>query len=153
MRSVRGIGGLLAVGAPALLAAMAGVGCGGDRASGQGLPDRPEPVASVVGDGLLLPGDQRVPGARVGCPRRFPPGPLDEPRPRADALYARDSSSVGAPSGRDNGHHDRLNMTALAEKPLTHSDIPARGSRVGEVRRACDVERHPRPRFVHPTDG
>ncbi len=63
MRSVRGIGGLLAIGAPALLAAMAAVGCSSDQASGQELPDRPEPVASVVGDGLLLPGDQRVPGA------------------------------------------------------------------------------------------
>jgi len=75
MRSVRGIGGLLAIGAPAFLAAMAGVGCGGDRASGQGLPDRPEPVASVVGDGLLLPGDQTVPGAR-GVPTTVSTRPI-----------------------------------------------------------------------------
>ena len=117
MRSVRGIRGLLAIGAPALLAAMAGVGCSGDRASGQGLPDRPEPVASVVGDGPLLPGDQRVPGAPRGGHDGFHQAHWTNLVPRADALYARDSSSVGAPRGRDNGHHDRLNMTASRRSP------------------------------------
>jgi len=62
MRSVRGIRGVLAIGAPALLAAMVGVGCRGDQAAGQELPDRPEPVATVAGDGLLLPGDRTLPG-------------------------------------------------------------------------------------------
>ena len=62
MRSVRGIRGVLAIGAPALLAAMAGVGCHSDQASGQQLPARAEPAATVTGDPLLLPGDQRLPG-------------------------------------------------------------------------------------------
>lgn len=61
MRSVRGIRGLLAIGAPALLAAVVGAGCRGDQASGQELPNRPEPVAAVVDDGLL-PGDRKLPG-------------------------------------------------------------------------------------------
>ena len=62
MRSVRGIGGVLALAAPAVLVAVLGVGCGGHQASGQELPESPEPVATIVGDGLL-PGDRRAPDA------------------------------------------------------------------------------------------
>jgi hypothetical protein len=65
MRSVRGIRGILAVVAPALLVAMVGAGCGGHEASGRHEPpDRLQPVATSVGDGLL-PGDRRAP---VGAP-------------------------------------------------------------------------------------
>ena len=64
MRSVRGIGGVLAVAAPAVLVALFGVGCGGHQASGQELPDSPEPVTTIVGDGLL-PGDRRAPDAKL----------------------------------------------------------------------------------------
>ena len=74
MRSVRGIRGVLAIGAPALLAAMVGVGCGGDQAAGQQLPNRPEPVATVVGDGAL-PGEQRLPGA-TPAPTAVPARPI-----------------------------------------------------------------------------
>jgi hypothetical protein len=63
MRSVRGIRGVLALSAPALLVAVVGVGCSGHEASSrQELPGSPQPVATIVGDGLL-PGDQRAPGA------------------------------------------------------------------------------------------
>ena len=62
MRSVRGIEGVLALVAPALLAAVFGVGCGGHQASGQERLESPEPVATVVGDGVL-PGDRRTPDA------------------------------------------------------------------------------------------
>jgi hypothetical protein len=61
MRSVWGSGGVLALSAPAVLLAVLGVGCGGHQASSQEL-ESPEPVATVVGDGLL-PGDGRAPDA------------------------------------------------------------------------------------------
>ena len=65
MRSVRGIGGVLALSAPAVLVAMLGVGCGGNQASSQELPESPQPVATiVVGEGLL-PGDRRAPDAKL----------------------------------------------------------------------------------------
>ena len=76
MRSVRGIRGVLAIGAPALLAAMVGVGCRGDQAAGQELPDRPEPVPTVVGDRPLLPGDQRLPGAPPAAAKAVPARPI-----------------------------------------------------------------------------
>ena len=63
MRSVRGIRGVLALAAPALLVAVFGVGCGGNQASSQELPESPEPVVvTIVGDGFL-PGDRRAPDA------------------------------------------------------------------------------------------
>ena len=62
MRSVQGMRGVLALAAPALLVAVLSVGCGGDQASGQELPDSPEPVATIVDD-ELLPGDRRAPDA------------------------------------------------------------------------------------------
>jgi hypothetical protein len=75
MPSVRGMRGVLAIGAPALLAAMVGVGCRGHQASGQELPDRPEPVATVVGDGLL-PGDRKLPGAAPTVTTAVPSMPI-----------------------------------------------------------------------------
>jgi hypothetical protein len=83
MRSVRGIRSVLAVAAPALLAAVVGVGCGGHEASGrQEPPDRPQPVATVVGDGLL-PGDRRAPaGAPTVTTATQPPiGKTSSPVP------------------------------------------------------------------------
>ena len=65
MQSVRGMRGVLALAAPAVLVAVLGVGCGGQQASGQELPESPEPVATIVGDGLLLPGDRRAPDAKL----------------------------------------------------------------------------------------
>jgi hypothetical protein len=63
MRSVRGIRGVLAIGAPALLAAMMGAGCRSDQAVGQQPPPaRTEPMVTVVDVDRLLPGDQRLPG-------------------------------------------------------------------------------------------
>ena len=62
MRSVRGMRGVLALAAPAVLVAVLGVGCGGEQASGEELPESPEPVATIVSD-RLLPGDQRAPDA------------------------------------------------------------------------------------------
>ena len=64
MRSVRGMWGVRSLAVPAVLLALLGVGCGGHQASGQGLPESPEPVATVVGDGFL-PGDQRAPDAKL----------------------------------------------------------------------------------------
>jgi len=62
MQSVRRIRNVLAISAAAFLAVVVGVGCGGDQASsGQESPDRPQPVATIIGDGLV-PGDQRAPG-------------------------------------------------------------------------------------------
>jgi hypothetical protein len=61
MRSVRGIGGVLAIGAPALLAAMVGVGCRGHEAAVQEVPGHAQPVGTVVED-APVPGDQRLPG-------------------------------------------------------------------------------------------
>ena len=95
MRSVRGIGGVLALAAPALLVAMFGVGCGGNQASGQERPESPEPVVvAIVGDGLL-PGDRRAPDAKLAVttttrpigrssspvPARTPPSPTRTPGP------------------------------------------------------------------------
>ena len=74
MRSVRGIRGVLAIGVPALLAAMVGVGCRSDQASGQQLQVRADPVGSVVEDGPL-PGDQRLPGGTT-APTAVPPRPI-----------------------------------------------------------------------------
>ena len=74
MRSVRGIRGVLAIGAPALLAAMVGVGCGGGQAAGQQLPNRADPAATVVEDGAL-PGEQRQPGA-TPAPTAVPARPI-----------------------------------------------------------------------------
>ena len=83
MRSVRGIRGVLAIGAPALLAAMVGVGCRSDEASGQQLPVRAAPVGTVVEDGAL-PGDQRLPAGpptvTTAVPRR-PIGKTTSPVP------------------------------------------------------------------------
>jgi len=78
MRSVRGIRGVLAIAAPALLAAMVGVGCRSDQASGQPLPARPEPVATVTGDGLL-PGDHRLPGGPPTVTTAVPGRPIGRP--------------------------------------------------------------------------
>jgi hypothetical protein len=75
MRSVRGIRGVLAIGAPALLAAVVGVGCRSDQAAGQELPARAEPVATIVGDGLL-PGDQRLPGGAPTVTTAVPHRPI-----------------------------------------------------------------------------
>ena len=77
MRSVRRIRGVLAIGTPALLAAVLGVGCRSDQAAGQELPVRTDPVATVVEDGLL-PGAQRLPG---GPPTvtTFPRRPIARP--------------------------------------------------------------------------
>jgi hypothetical protein len=61
MRSVRGIRGVVAIGAAAVLAAVVGAGCRRHEASSQELPDRAQPVATVV-DSQLLPGDRRLPG-------------------------------------------------------------------------------------------
>ena len=66
MRSVRGTGGVRSLAAPAVLVALLGVGCGGHQASGQGLPESPEPVATVVVDGLV-PGDRRAPDAKLAA--------------------------------------------------------------------------------------
>ena len=59
MRAVKGMS------AAVLLAVVAGVGCGGDEASSrQELPGGgPEPVATIVSEGGLSPGDQRAPGS------------------------------------------------------------------------------------------
>jgi hypothetical protein len=87
MQSVRGIRNVLAISAAALLAVVVGVGCGGDQASsGQEAPDRPQPVATIVGDGLVA-GDQQAPGPApvtttaprqpIGRPQR--PVPPDTP--------------------------------------------------------------------------
>ena len=75
MRSVWGIRGVLAIGAPALLAAMVGAGCRSDQAVGQELPARAEPVATV-GDEGLLPGDQRLPGGTPTVTTAVPQRPL-----------------------------------------------------------------------------
>ena len=95
MRSVRGIGGVLAFAAPALLVAMFGVGCGGDQPSGQERPESPEPVVvSIVDDGLF-PGDRRAPDAKLAVttttrpigrsssrvPARTPASPTRTPGP------------------------------------------------------------------------
>jgi len=72
MRSVRGIRGVLALLAPALLVAVVGVGCGGHKASSQELPDSSHPEARIVGDGLL-PGDRRAPGVAPVTTTRPPP--------------------------------------------------------------------------------
>jgi hypothetical protein len=62
MQSARGIRNILALATAALLGVVLCVGCGGDRVpNGQESPDRPQPVATVVGDGLV-PGVQRAPG-------------------------------------------------------------------------------------------
>ncbi len=86
MRSVRGIGGVLALAAPAVLVAVLGVGCGGRQASSQELPESPEPVATIVGDGLL-PGDRRAPdpptvttaAIRIPIARTKTPVPVSTP--------------------------------------------------------------------------
>lgn len=62
MRPVRGMNSVLTRAAPAVLVAVLGVGCGGDQASGQELPESPEPVATIVTDGIV-PGDRRAPDA------------------------------------------------------------------------------------------
>jgi len=72
MRSVWRMRGVLALG----VLAVVGVGCSSHQASGQEIPDRrPEPVATVVGDGLL-PGDQRVPGAAPKATTAVPAAPI-----------------------------------------------------------------------------
>ena len=78
MRSVRGIRGVLAIGAPALLAAVLGVGCRSDQAAGQELPVRTDPVATVVDDGLL-PGAQRLPGGAPTVTTAVPRRPIARP--------------------------------------------------------------------------
>ena len=72
MRSVRGMKGVLALAAPAVLVAVLGVGCGGDQASGQEFLESPEPVATFAGDGLL-PGDRRAPDGPTVTPKAFRP--------------------------------------------------------------------------------
>lgn len=72
MRSVRGMKGVFALAAPAVLVAVLGVGCGGDQASGQELPESPEPVATVVTEGVL-PGDRRVPDGPTVTTKVFHP--------------------------------------------------------------------------------
>ena len=81
MRSVRGIRGVLALAAPALLVAVLGVGCGGNQASSQELPESPQPVATI-GEGLL-PGDRRAPDATpaVTTAPRLPIGRTKSPVP------------------------------------------------------------------------
>jgi hypothetical protein len=86
MRSVRGVCGVLAIGAPALLAALVGVGCRGDQAAGLELPDRPAPVATVVGDGLV-PGDQRLPGGAPTVTTAVRAGPIGRPSSPVPADY------------------------------------------------------------------
>ena len=75
MRSVRRMRGVLAIAAPALLAAMVGAGCSSHEASGQELPDRAQPVATVVGDGLL-PGDRQLPGGAPTVTTKVPARPI-----------------------------------------------------------------------------
>ncbi len=75
MRSVRGIRGVLAVGAPALLAAVVGVGCRSDQASGLEAPVRSGPVATVAERGAL-PGDQRLPGGAPTATTAVPRTPI-----------------------------------------------------------------------------
>lgn len=72
MRSVRRSRRVLAIAAPVLLAVV-GAGCRGRQASSQELPDRPEPVATILGEGLL-PGDRSAPGPpTVTTETRRPP--------------------------------------------------------------------------------
>jgi hypothetical protein len=75
MRSVRRVRAVLAIRAPALLAAVVGIGCSGRQASSQEIPDRPEPVVSVAGDGLL-PGDRRLPGGAATVTTAVPARPI-----------------------------------------------------------------------------
>lgn len=62
MRTVRKMRGLLGLAASVVLVAVLGVGCGGDQATGPELPESPEPVETIVIDGIL-PGDRRAPDA------------------------------------------------------------------------------------------
>jgi len=110
MQSVRGIRNVLAISAAALLAAVVGVGCGGDQASsGQDSPDRPQPVATFVGDGLV-PGDQRAPDpapVTTTAPRRPigkpqlpvpPPAPVTTTRPQSQLPGAVTTASTSPPA-------------------------------------------------------
>ena len=72
MRSVRGMRGVITLAGPAVLVAVLGVGCGGDQASGQELPESPEPVATVITDGIL-PGDRRAPDGPTVTTKVFRP--------------------------------------------------------------------------------
>lgn len=72
MRSVRGMRGVIALAAPAVLVAVLGVGCGGEQVSGQELPESPEPVATVITDGIL-PGDRRAPDGLTVTTKAFRP--------------------------------------------------------------------------------
>ena len=91
MRSIRGIRNLHAMSAAVLLIVVVGIGCGGDEASSpQELPVvGPQPVATVIDDGLLLPGDQRAPDTAavtttttrpIGRPSRPVPAPTSATR-------------------------------------------------------------------------
>jgi hypothetical protein len=93
MRSIREIRNLHAMSAAVLLIVVVGTGCGGDEASSrQELPVvGPQPVATIIDDGLLLPGDQRAPNAAspvtttptrpIGRPLRPVPAPTPASRP------------------------------------------------------------------------
>lgn len=72
MRSVRGMRGVLALAAPAVVVAVLGVGCGGEQVSGQELPQSPEPVATIVTEGIL-PGDRRAPDGPTVTTQVFRP--------------------------------------------------------------------------------
>jgi hypothetical protein len=85
MRSVRGIRGVVAVGVPALLAAVVGVGCRSDQASGSERPDRAEPAATVVDEGLLQPGDRRLPGGAPTVITAVTPRPIGRTSSRVPA--------------------------------------------------------------------
>ena len=75
MRSVWGSGGVLALSAPAVLVAVLGVGCGGHQASGQEVRESPEPVATIVGDGVLA-GERRAPDATPTVTTAAPRPPI-----------------------------------------------------------------------------
>jgi hypothetical protein len=81
MRLVRGIRGVLAL--PAVPVAVLSISCSGHQASIQKLPESPQPVATIVGDGLL-PGDRRAPNAAptvTTAPPRPPIGRTKSPVP------------------------------------------------------------------------
>ena len=101
MQPVRGIRNVLAMSAPALLVVVVGIGCGGVQASStEQLPDGSQPVATIVGDVQLFPGDQRAPDpARVTTTTaRRPIGKPLRPVPRPAPTPTVPTATTTAPS-------------------------------------------------------